>query len=217
MDEREKESMEFFKVDDSDSDSNQNEPANETEQKEIKDSVIEPTESEQTNNEPMVLATEDTNIDNTPSISNQNENSTPLDEAIEITQPAVENIDENSVEEAVEMTESFNVVELHSEQTELDKELDKMIAKDKRKSRLEAVLSIATLGAPKLSGGSGMLIDLETNELKPNVSGVDILVERFVKNAIVKSANTESQEFGLVCNCVKLRNLKKKLNECHFF
>lgn len=193
MEEREEESVEFFKVDDSDSDSNQNEPTNETEQEEIKDTVIEDTKCQETNNEPMISATEDTNTDIAPT---QNETSTTL-EAIEITNPTVDNIDENSVEQAVEMTESFNVVELHTEQTELDNELDKMIAKDKRKSRLEAVLSIATLGAPKLSGGSGMVIDLETNELKPkDKSGVDILVERFVKNAIVKSVNAESQEIG---------------------
>lgn len=191
LEEREKESLEFFKVEDSDSDSNQNELTTETEQY----AIIEPSKSEGTSKEPMISASEDTNTNITPT---QNDSSTLLNEAIEITNPAVENIDENSVEQAVEMTESFNVVELHTEQTELDEELDKMIAKDKRKSRLEAVLSITTLGAPKLSGSSGMLIDFETNELKPNVSGVDMLVERFVKNAIVKSANTESQEFGLV-------------------
>lgn len=196
LEEREKEAMVFFKVDDSDSDSNQNEPTNETKHEKITDTVIEPTKSEETNNEPMISATEATN---TEIASTQIEIVATLDEAMQITNPAVENIDENSVEQAVEMTESFNVVELHTEQMELDNELDKMIAKDRRKSRLETALSIATLSAPKLSGGSGMVIDLETNELKPKeMSGVDILVERFVKNAVVKSVNNESQEIGLV-------------------
>lgn len=196
LEEREKEAVEFFKVDDSDSDSNQNEPTNDTEQKEIMDTVIEPTKNEETNTEPMISATEETNTDIAPT---QIEISTALDEAMATTNPAVENMDENSVEEAVEMTESFNVVELHTEKTELDNELDKMIAKDQRKSRLAAMLSITTLNAPKLSGGSGMVIDLETNEMKPKEkSGVDMLVERFAKNAIVKSVNIESQEIGLV-------------------
>lgn len=196
LEEREKEAVEFFKVDDSDSDSNQNEPTNDTEQKEIIDAVIEPTKSEGTNTEPMISATEETNTDIAPS---QNETSTALDEAMETTSSAVENMDENSIEQAVEMTESFNVVELHTEQTELDSELDKMIAKDQRKSRLAAMLSFTTLNAPKLSGGSGMVIDLETNEMKPKEkSGVDMLVERFVKSAIVKTGNIESQEIGLV-------------------
>lgn len=196
MEEREKESIEFFKVDDSDLDSDQNEPANETEQEKIKDTVIEATKCQEINNEPMTSATENTTTDIDPT---QNETLNALDEAMEITNPTVDNIDENSVEQAIEMTESFNVVELHTEQTELDNELDKMIAKDQRKSRLEAVLSVVPLSVPKLSGNSGMVIDLETNELKPKEkSGVDILVERFVKNAIVKSVNTESQEIGLV-------------------
>lgn len=209
LEDREKEAVEFFKVDDSDSNSDQNEPTNETEQGEIKDIVIEPAKSEKTNNEPIISTTEDTNADITPT---QNETPTVLDEPMEIANPAVKNIDENSVEQAVEMTESFNVIELHTEQTELDDELDKMIAKDQRKSRLEAVLSVATLSAPKLSGGSGMVIDLETNELKPKEkSGVDILVERFVKNTVVKSVNTESQEFGLVWIALNI-TMNKQIN-----
>lgn len=91
-----------------------------------------------------------------------------------------------------------NVIELHTERTDLDDELDKMDAPPQppqpSKRQLE-IAALATISAPKLGGGSGMIIDFETNEIKPKPkSGVELLVERFVTNAIVKPKICDEQE-----------------------
>lgn len=80
------------------------------------------------------------------------------------------------------------VVELHTERTELDEELDNMIRLDNKPKR--DLSNIPLINAPKLKGNSGMIIDFETNELKPREkTGVDELVERFVKNAVKKTSS----------------------------
>lgn len=91
-----------------------------------------------------------------------------------------------------------NTIEFHTERTELDDELDKMEVVMPAKRKTE-ILSLANILTPKLEGDSGMMIDLETNEIKPKEkTGVDQLMERFVKNAFAKQidSNIESQEIG---------------------
>lgn len=86
-----------------------------------------------------------------------------------------------------------NIIEFHTERTELDDELDAMLAGDHPKP------SISTDFVPKLKGGDGLVIDLETNDLKQPTSqdGVQELFSRFIKNACVKkNATLETQNVG---------------------
>lgn len=67
----------------------------------------------------------------------------------------------------------------HTERTDLDLELDEIDSVPKQKKE-------ATLGgdAPRLSGWEGMVIDLETNEVKAKQkTGAEVLFERFLKTA----------------------------------
>lgn len=93
-------------------------------------------------------------------------------------------------------------IQIHTERTELDDELDGMDAPHAppakvplSKRRLD-IAALATISAPKLGGGTGMVIDLDTNEITPKPkSDVDLFVERFVQSAIVRPTNqTEEQE-----------------------
>lgn len=88
-----------------------------------------------------------------------------------------------------------NVIELHTERTELDDELDAMLAGDalpKPTKQFDFV--------PKLKGENGFVIDLEANdfEAKPkSQDGVDELFNRFIKNTRVKkNAASETQNIG---------------------
>lgn len=93
-------------------------------------------------------------------------------------------------------------IQIHTERTELDDELDGMDAsqappaKAPLSKRQLDIAALATIAAPKLGGGTGMVIDLDTNEITPKPkSDVDLFVERFVQSAIVKPTNhTEEQE-----------------------
>lgn len=110
----------------------------------------------------------------------------PVDEQVEVNEP----------NEELNLQNDFDgPIELHSVQTDLDIELDNMIKLDNRPKR---DLSSIPLGpVPKLKGGSGMIIDLETNEIKPKEkSGIDELVERFVKNAVKKTAPENDSRLG---------------------
>lgn len=113
-------------------------------------------------------------------------------------QPDTHQPDELSQQEKATNDVNTNIIEFHTERTELDDELDNMdvVAPAKRKTD---ILSLINISAPKLRGDSGMIIDLETNEMKPKEkTGVDQLVERFVRNAFVKptNCNMESQDIG---------------------
>lgn len=77
----------------------------------------------------------------------------------------------------------------HSERTDLDVELDKL--DNPIVPKLAPFLGETV---PRLSGCEGMVIDLETNEVKAKEkSGVDVLFERFMKTA-GKCPKTESTE-----------------------
>lgn len=79
-------------------------------------------------------------------------------------------------------TKASNVIQFHTERTELDDELDAMLELETRPKP-----SISTDYVPKLKGGDGFLIDLETNDLKPkSQEGINELFSRFIKNACVK-------------------------------
>lgn len=83
---------------------------------------------------------------------------------------------------------SSNNISLHTEKSQLDMELDKMISDDNRRKKLLALsLALDADAAPKLSGDENMIIDLDTNVVKPREkSGVEELQERFLCHAIKK-------------------------------
>lgn len=98
--------------------------------------------------------------------------------------------------ESIENQPKQKIIELHTERNDLDKELDQMDAPVAQVSnRKRNIAAFAPLCAPKLGGGTGMIIDLETNVIKPQPkSGVDLLVERFVQNAIVKPSHGQCDQ-----------------------
>lgn len=97
----------------------------------------------------------------------------------------------------IPLAETPNVIKLHTVSTELDEELDAMILKEAKMER--AKLSFPTNHVPKLKGDKGLLIDLETNDLKPvPTSGVDELLSRFMKSARAKSSAAESHDVRFV-------------------
>lgn len=110
-------------------------------------------------------------------------------ENIPIDEPAVEGA-VSSGEQNMEMSTMTSTmqIELHSEKTQLDYEIDKLINDDrKQKKSLALSLALAAEVAPKLSGDKNMIIDLETNEVKPREkSGIEELQERFLRNAVKK-------------------------------
>lgn len=89
-----------------------------------------------------------------------------------------------------------NIIELHTERNDLDDELDQMDAPVVQTSnRKRNIAAFAPLCAPKLGVGKGMIIDLETNVIMPQPkSGVDLLVERFVQNAIVRPSHGQEEQ-----------------------
>lgn len=102
---------------------------------------------------------------------------------------------EGQTAENTESTRVTDVIELHTIRTELDDELDAMSTSATKKVQL----SIPTGFIPKLNGDAGLIIDFETNDLKPMPkTGVDELLSRFVKNAIVKPHVTDSQDIRWV-------------------
>lgn len=211
LEEREKEAITFFKSDDSDEDENQQSNANDKiedhENMATKDSIENKTvESESPNIENIPL--------DIPMTELETENAISIPEASELDDIGMtDSIDQPSTSAKAAGQSS----EIHTERTDLDDELDEMI-RSERKSKRQSVLSIATLGAPKLSGASGMVIDFETNELKPKEkSGVENLVERFMKNALVKTPKADSQDVRLVFSSyIILTELNAKIY-CHFF
>lgn len=78
-------------------------------------------------------------------------------------------------------------IELHTTASDLDLELDQMIAEDRKKSSIAKILALSNISAPKLHGQKDMVIDLETNEIMPREKlGVEELKERFIKHVIPK-------------------------------
>lgn len=95
-------------------------------------------------------------------------------------------------------TEASSNIALHTEKSELDSELDKMIHEENRRKKLQALsLALDVHAAPKLSGNRNMIIDFESNEVKPRVkSGIEELQERFLQNAM-KKPKVENQSSKL--------------------
>lgn len=187
MEEREKEAVAFYEVEEGDSDSNDANDA-ETEQSEKMD-VQEDTIPETVEHDKSNEIIEKNNENPETTVPTQElESPDPVPEV-----PISDEVEDKPIDELMENTEQSAPMELHTEKTELDLELDHMIAKERRNK----LLSIVSTSAPKLSGGNGMVIDLETNEFKlKEKTGVEKLVERFVKNVFVKPAEAESQDIG---------------------
>lgn len=97
----------------------------------------------------------------------------------------------NKSDDPINLDGTSDVIELHTNQTELDDELDAAIINKKVK------LTFPTDFVPKLKGEKGFVIDLETNSVKPvPKTGVDELFERFMENAVVKPQKVETQDIG---------------------
>lgn len=78
----------------------------------------------------------------------------------------------------------------HTEETDLDKELEMMSVPIVRKKTM-----FLDMNAPRLSGSKGTVIDLNTNEINAEEkSGVDKLLERFLKNSGKYSTAADSIE-----------------------
>lgn len=106
-----------------------------------------------------------------------------IDNGMEIDKES-SNIEEPLDEGTLKPTQAPDIIEFHTERTELDDELDAMIEND-----LLPKPSTSNGFVPKLKGESGLVIDLEANdfEAKPiSQDGVDELFSRFLKNACVK-------------------------------
>lgn len=91
-------------------------------------------------------------------------------------------------------------VALHTDKSKLDLELDKMISdENKRKKLLALSLSLDADAAPKLIGYENMMIDLDSNEVKPREkSGVEELQERFLRHAMKKpQADSQTSEMSI--------------------
>lgn len=114
------------------------------------------------------------------------------DQAIE-TGDVVDQPPEPSTSDPNQPIDSTENTDLFTHHMDLDDELDKMGIVVEKKPKL----SIPTDFVPKLKGNAGFVIDLETNDLKPAPkTGVDELLSRFMKNALVKTHDAESQDFG---------------------
>lgn len=80
-------------------------------------------------------------------------------------------------------------IKLHTEKNELDFELDKLLS--------NTISKVPDLNRPRLIGSEGMIIDLETNEMKPKEkSGADELLERFMKTTR-KKIESELEEIDI--------------------
>lgn len=78
----------------------------------------------------------------------------------------------------------------HTEETDLDKELAMISLPIVKKKSM-----FLDTNTPRLSGSKGTMIDLDTNEIKAEEkSGVDKLVERFLKNSGKYSTASDSIE-----------------------
>lgn len=89
--------------------------------------------------------------------------------------------------------EKAEEVVLHSEKTELDLELDRMIGEKKRKP-LENEFAFSLAAVPRLHGDENTVIDLETNEVKlREKSEVEKLQERFIAHTMPKSAQLKNK------------------------
>lgn len=126
------------------------------------------------------------NNENEDKLTNENENEDKIP-------------NENDCSEPIEMDstplpKASNVIKFHTERTALDDELDGILPKEMRPK-----LSIPSDHVPKLKGDKGFVIDFDTNDIKPmQTTGVDELLNRFMKNACVKKTGAESQDIGFV-------------------
>lgn len=132
-----------------------------------------------------------------PLLEQENALETPIETApAEIMEcEHVNDIADQSTSDHKPPAESTEIIEFHTVRTELDDELDGIKTNDGKIPKL----SIPTDYVPKLKGDKGFIIDFETNDLKPAPkTGVDELLSRFMKNALVKSNEAETQDVGLV-------------------
>lgn len=119
-------------------------------------------------------------VDDTEAVEKNNENETQMD------------VEQPTEPEPIQTTLP---VEFHTERTELDDELDAMLEEEMLEEDMRPKPSIPTGFVPKLQGGDGFVIDLETNDLKPkSQDGLQELFSRFIKSACVKkNATAETQ------------------------
>lgn len=105
------------------------------------------------------------------------------------------NHNEDQNMDQTECNRASDVIEIHTVRTELDDELDLLVENEMKTKNL----SIQTKHIPKLQGDRGLLIDFETNDLRPiPKTGVEELLTRFVKNALVKRNVAETQDVRFV-------------------
>lgn len=115
-----------------------------------------------------------------------------ISEILENINETVSNGSENQNTEISENHKEINMIELHAIRTELDDELDAMPTTSEPKN---LKLPVTTDFIPKLEGDKGLIIDFETNDLKPMPkTGVEELLTRFVTNALVKPHVPEFQD-----------------------
>lgn len=105
---------------------------------------------------------------------------------------------ETIVSNATTSEEPTNIITFHTERTELDDELDRMLRKENRLK-----LDIPIDQVPKLKGDNRYVIDFDTNDIKlvPK-SGVEELFSRFMKSACKKAPAAEQQDVGFVIKLV---------------
>lgn len=201
MKKREKEAEEFFqqqevddvssaKLSDSDDDEDYTGETSETATKLMEDDE----KSEELTSE--VQPNIDMNVECENIQDNLNTSATQIDAELNkpeecINQDISENAHGDQSDNPINPDGTRDVIELHTNQTELDDELDAAITNKKVK------LTFPTDFVPKLKGEKGFVIDFETNDVKPvPKTGVDELFERFMGNAVVKPQRVETQDIG---------------------
>lgn len=189
MKKRTQEAEEFFK--------DEEETANVEQESDQSDEEYDPSTAMNEDKSPT-KPKEDENYSTTaPLLEQENALETPIETApAEIMEcEHVNDIADQSTSDHKPPAESTEIIEFHTVRTELDDELDGIKTNDEKIPKL----SIPTDYVPKLKGDKGFIIDFETNDLKPAPkTGVDELLSRFMKNALVKSNEAETQDVGLV-------------------
>lgn len=135
------------------------------------------------------------NVDENVNDEAMDQNSEGIESAIQVESSVMNSTEPNEPKEST--SDATNRIEFHTERSELDDELDAMLAKE-RKAEILKLCIPTSAHVPKLKGGKGFVIDLETNNLEPMpTSGVDELFNRFLKSACVKSTAPEQYDIGL--------------------
>lgn len=189
MEKRTREAKEFFIEETEDEESRM----------EASSAIIEETEDKDTeimekSNEPETNQTADSTTVLSPEKTNE-----PAASDFECITDIIEDCanDDQISDEIQFKSAATDVIEIHTARTELDDELDAMSTNEINKEKKK--LSISTDYVPKLKGDKGLMIDFETNDLLPDPkTGVDELLTRFVKNALVKPQPVETQDIKCV-------------------